>query len=96
MDRVYLPGLPERDLAERRVSDDLRAEVAPHVARARALFAATSEVPDACDPAVRAGMRLARSVYSRVLDRVERLGFDVVRGRAGLNPIELARAVVRP
>jgi 15-cis-phytoene synthase len=92
LDRVYLPGLPEHDLAHRRPSDDVRGRVAEEVGRARALFAETEDVP--AEPTVRAGMRLARSVYERVLDRVERLEFDVLRRRAGLAPWELARAAV--
>ena len=95
MDRVYLPGLPEADLARRRPSDDVRESVAAEVRRARELFAATETVPEACDPAVRPGMRLARAVYEGVLDRVERRGFDVVGGRADLNALELGRAVLR-
>jgi 15-cis-phytoene synthase len=95
MDRVYLPGLPEDDLAERRPSDDVRERVAEEVARARALFAATEDVPAACDRAVRSGMRMARRVYGEVLDRVERLDFDVVGRRADLPPWELVRAVLR-
>ena len=95
MDRVYLPGLPEADLAERRASDDVRGSVAAEVERARALFAATHDVPEACDPSVRPAMRLARAVYEQVLERVERLGFDVVRRRAALAPWEIARAVLR-
>jgi phytoene synthase len=95
MDRVYLPGLPEDDLERRRASDAVRGRVALEVARARELFAATADVPAVCDPAVRAGMRLARAVYQQVLDRVERLGFDVVGGRADLPPWEIGRAVLR-
>ena len=95
MDRVYLPGLPESDLARGEPSRFTRAEVARQVGRARALFASTHDVPAACDPAARPGMRLARNVYEHVLDRVERLGFDVLRRRAGLPPWELARAVLR-
>ena len=95
MDRVYLPGLPEDALAEGRADDGVRERVAEEVARARELFAATEELPEACDAAVRPGMRLARSVYAHVLDRVERVGFDVVRRRADLWPWEVARAVLR-
>ncbi|HEX2085596.1 MAG TPA: phytoene/squalene synthase family protein [Solirubrobacteraceae bacterium] len=95
MDRVYLPGLPEDDLARRRATARVRERVADEVARARSLFAATAHVPEACDPAVRPGMRIARAVYGQVLDRVERVGFDVVRRRAGLWPWEVARAVLR-
>ena len=41
---------------------------------------------------MRPGVRVARGVYGRVLDRVERNGFDVVGRRAGLAPWEGARA----
>ena len=95
MDRVYLPGLPEADLERGEPSDGAREEVARQVERARALFAATQDVPEDCDPAARTGMRLARGVYEQVLVRVERLGFDVLRRRAGLPPWELARVVLR-
>ncbi|HEX8086049.1 MAG TPA: phytoene/squalene synthase family protein [Solirubrobacteraceae bacterium] len=95
MDRVYVPGLREEDLKRGAPSDEARGTVAEEVERARALFAETAEVPQLCDPSVRRGMRMARSVYERVLDRVERLGFDVLGRRADLPPWEVARAVLR-
>ena len=52
------------------------------------------EVPQACDRAVRPGMRLALAVYERVLDRVEAVGFDVLGSRASLAPWEVARAAM--
>jgi phytoene synthase len=94
LDRVYLPGLPEDDLARGEAGDRARERVAAEVERARRLFAGTRHVTEACDRAVRPGMRLARSVYVRVLDQVERAEFDVVRGRANLAPWEVARAAV--
>jgi phytoene synthase len=92
LDRVYLPGLPEDDLARGQAGDDARERVAAEVERARALFAATEALPEHCDGSMRPGMRMARAVYQRVLDRVEGLGFDVLRGRADLAPWEVARA----
>jgi phytoene synthase len=92
LDRIYLPGVPEEELARGRAGAAARAAVAREVGRARALFAATAGVPDGCDRAVRSGMRLARAIYARVLDRVEALGFDVVGRRAGLRPWEVAAA----
>ncbi len=90
MDRVYLPGLREADL-DRGVSDaQVRAMVAGHVARARELFAATEGVDAETSPAVRTGMRIARAVYMRVLDRVESMGFDVLGRRASLWPWQAA------
>jgi phytoene synthase len=95
LDRVYLPGLPEDELARGEAGPGMRAAVAAQVGRARALFAETAAVPDRCPPPVRSGMRLARAVYERVLDRVERGGFDVVGRRASLAPWELAGAALR-
>ncbi|MCW3010738.1 MAG: phytoene/squalene synthase family protein [Solirubrobacterales bacterium] len=74
MDRQYLPGWHE----------DSRAAVARQVGRARELFATTAGLHDEMPGAVRGGMRLARAVYERVLDRVEQLEFDVLRPRAAL------------
>jgi phytoene synthase len=79
LDRVYVPGLPEADLRTGEPSAAGRERIAAEVERARALFSATRAVPDRCAPAVRGGMHLARKVYERVLDRIERRGFDVVR-----------------
>lgn len=94
LDRVYLPGLPEDDLARGEAGAAVRERVAAEVGRARELFARTADVPDRCERAVAPGMRLARSVYARVLDRVEVLGFDVVRRSADLPPWDVARAAV--
>lgn len=93
MDRVYLPGLEEHDLSSRPVTGQLRERVAAEVVRARELFVVGGGVLDAVTPTVRPGMRLAMAVYQRVLDRVERIGFDVLGRRAALQPWELAAAV---
>lgn len=74
MDRQYLPGW----------EDDTRASVARQVGRARELFAITAGLHDEMPGAVRGGMRLARAVYERVLDRVETIEFDVLRRGAAL------------
>ena len=39
-------------------------------------------------------MRLARAIYERVLDRVERIGFDVLGRRTALGPRGARGAVV--
>ena len=93
LDRVYLPGLREDDLRAGAATPRLRAQVAREVARARALFAETAGVPAALAPSMRTGVRLARAVYARVLDRVERNGFDVLERRARLAPWEATGAV---
>ena len=92
LDRVYLPGLPEDDLASGQAGEAARERIAGEVGRARELFARAAQVPDACERAVRPGMRLALAVYGRVLDRVEARGFDVLAAGASLPPWEVARA----
>jgi phytoene synthase len=92
LDRV-LPARAARGRpGPRRGGDGARERVAAEVARARALFARTGDLPERCERTMRPGMRMARAVYERVLDRVERSGFDVVRAGADLPPWEVARA----
>lgn len=93
MDRVYLPGMAEDELAAAVAGDVVRARVAEEVLRARTLFADSMEVTAAVNPSVRPGMRFAAAVYTRVLDRVERVGFDVLGRRTTPRPWELAGAV---
>jgi len=93
MDRIYLPGLGEQDLASQRASDAFRERIGAEAARARGLFAETRSVIGAVRPEMRAAMRLAGAIYERVLDRVERIGFDVLSRRTRLGPVELAGAV---
>jgi phytoene synthase len=101
LDRVYLPaedrarhGVSEADIADGRATAGFRALIAAEVARARELFATTAGLGDSLTPAVRPGVRLARSVYGRVLDRVEALEFDVLRRTAALPPWQLGRTVL--
>jgi phytoene synthase len=93
MDRVYLPGLPEDDLRAGAATAPLRERIAQEVGRARALFAETAGV--ALEPGVRHGVRMARAVYTQVLDRVERNGYDVLGARVRLRPWEAVRAALR-
>jgi len=96
LDRVYLPGedrarlgVTDQDIAARRVTDGFRVLLAQEVTRARRLFATTAILDDVVDPAILPGLRLARSVYERVLDRVEALDFDVLRHRVRLPPWQM-------
>lgn len=94
MDRVYLPGLDEDDLRRGVASPALRSRIAADVDRARRLFADTTDAEMHVPASMRRGMRLARAVYGRVLDRVERLGFDVVAGRTALGPGDVGPVAV--
>jgi 15-cis-phytoene synthase len=100
LDRVYLPaedleqfGVSVDQIERRELTPGFRCLVALEVERARSLFRASAPAADAVAPGVRRGMRLARSVYLGVLDRTERLDFDVLGSRPSLPPWELAQAV---
>jgi 15-cis-phytoene synthase len=93
LDRVYLPGVSAEQIARRQPSDGFRQLLAVEVGRARELFREGASAGDVVAPRVRRGMSMARSVYLTVLDRTERLDFDVLRRRVSLPPWELAGAV---
>ena len=95
LDRVYLPGLSAEQIARRQPSDGFRELLEVDVARARDLFREGAAAGEVVAPRVRRGMSMARSVYLSVLDRTERLDFDVLRRRVSLPPWELAGAVAQ-
>jgi 15-cis-phytoene synthase len=101
LDRVYLPGeerarlgVSVQDIAEHRMTDGLRMLLAEEVSRARCVFADTAILDDVVHPPTRPGIRLARSVYEGVLDRVEALDFDVLRHRVRVPPWQLGAAAL--
>jgi len=95
LDRLYLPGVNEEQIAKREPTHHFKASLALEVERARKLFADSSPALHAVGPRVRPGIRMASSVYVRVLDRVERLDYDVLRRRAGLSPWEAGRTLLQ-
>jgi len=95
LDRVYLPGVSAEQVARRQPSETFRRMLAVEVARARELFSEGAGAGEVVAPRVRRGMSMARSVYLSVLDRTERLDFDVLRRRVSLPPWELAGAVAQ-
>src|SRR3954451_21908397 len=91
LDRVYLPaedrerfGVGADDLAADVASPAVRALVAHEVERARGLFAGARPAIDSAPASVRPGVRFAAGLYSRMLDRVEATGFDVLGAKAGV------------
>ncbi len=92
MGRIYLPGLSESDLEQRTASAALRGHIAQQVARARQLFADSEALAALLPAPVRPGIKVARAVYLRVLDRVEENGYDVVTSSSRLRPWEAVRA----
>ncbi len=101
LDRMYLPdddrarfGVSEAEIARADATPGFRALLALEVDRARELFAEGDLALAAVEPRVRPGMRMARAIYERVLDRVETLEYDVLRRRATLPPWDAGRAVL--
>ena len=101
LDRIYLPaadraayGVAERDLAGGTASPELRALLAMEVRRARGLFAEAEPAVAAAPASVRTGVRFAVAVYLRVLDRVERIEFDVLGRGTAVRPWQLPGAAV--
>src|SRR3954469_24809445 len=91
LDRVYLPaddrerfGVGADDLAADVASPAVRALIAHEVERARALFAGARPAIDCAPASVRPGVRFAAGLYSRMLDRVEATGFDVLGTKMGV------------
>ena len=102
LDRVYLPaeelerfGVSTAEIARREPSAGFRRLLALQVARARSLFHASSPAAQAVSPGMRRGILMACSVYGAVLDRAEKLNFDVLRHRTDLPPWRVAEAVAQ-
>ena len=102
LDRVYLPasdrarfGVAECDLGATRAGPEVRALVAHEVGRARELFASAAPAIGATPRSVRPGVRLAVALYTRMLDRVEATGFDVLRRPGGVRVWDLPGAAVK-
>jgi phytoene synthase len=101
LDRVYLPaeerdrfGVAEEHLRDEHASPELRALLAHEVRRARRLFTEAEPAIAAAPASVRGGVRFAVGVYMRVLDRVERIDFDVLGRRAGVRAWQLPGAAI--
>jgi 15-cis-phytoene synthase len=101
LDRIYLPadererlGVTDDDLGRDSASPGLRGLVAREVTAARVLFAETGGAVAAAPPGARPAMRLARSAYLAVLDRIERVDYDVLGRRTGLRPWDAGRVVL--
>ena len=101
LDRVYLPaedrarfGVEEADLARDHASPELRALLAHELRRARALFAEAEPAIAVAPASVRSGVRFAVAIYLRVLDRVERIDFDVLGRRAGVRAWQVPGAAL--
>jgi phytoene synthase len=87
--RIYLPlddlasfDLTESDIQNKLVDDRWRNLMRFEIARARALYASTDEAIQELPAFVRRPVKLARVLYSQILDQIEANDFDVFRKRA--------------
>ena len=105
--RIYLPqedmarfGYTEAMLAEGCVNDQFVALMQFEIARARRFYESADEGIAYIPPACRLPVELARTLYSRILDKIEANHYDVFRRRArttGLEKaVEVARRRLRP
>lgn len=86
--RVYLPqedlqrfGVTEDDIAARRVTPEFKELMRFEIARARALYANADRGIPMLAPGGRTAVRLARVLYSKILDRIEDADYDVFSAR---------------
>jgi 15-cis-phytoene synthase len=100
LDRIYFPaedrdrfGVRYEDFEAERATPGLRALIAQHVARARALFEAAEPAIAAAPRSVRSGIRLACAAYGRILDRAEAAGGDVLARRIGVGARDVPRVL---
>ena len=100
--RVYLPvedlarfGLTRADLERRVATPRVRALVAFEAARTRARYAEARRGIALLHPSSRACVRTASTLYGGILDRLERVGYDVFAGRVAV-PLPRRLAVAAP
>jgi outer membrane protein TolC len=86
---VDIPTLTERDLDARAMSPAWRAVMFEMAARTRALFDAGRAVADGLDGRLRYELRLTWLGGMRVLERLERSGFDVFTSRPTLGAADV-------
>ncbi len=93
--RLYVPradleaaGASESDLDARRITPAWRTALAAVAARTRALFDEGRGVADGVSGRLRWELRLTWLGGVRILDRLERDGFDVFRRRPALGPAD--------
>jgi phytoene synthase len=90
MGRIYLPGedlarfgCAEEDLARGTVTDGIRELLRFEIARARALYrSAAAGIPYLVDGGSRFCVKVMSALYERILDVIERNGYDVFSERA--------------
>jgi len=100
--RIYLPledmerfGYTEAMLSAHIVNDQFIALMQFEIARARACYASADLGIPALPASCRRPVQLARSLYARILDKIELGGYDVFRRRARTSRLEKAAEAIR-
>ncbi|MFZ4507570.1 MAG: phytoene/squalene synthase family protein, partial [Fimbriimonas sp.] len=100
--RVYLPTedmekfrVSEDDLRGARLTDDFIELMKFQIARARGLYEAADPGIPLLPPVAQKPVRMARILYSRILDRIEARNYDVFSGRARTSKIEKLQVAAR-
>lgn len=100
--RIYLPqedlrrfGVSEEELAHGAMSDRFRALMAFEIDRARQLYRRADIAIPALPREARKPVRLARVLYSGILESIERNGYDVFTRRARTTKLEKAGALLK-
>lgn len=93
--RIYLPqddmatfGITEADLYKGEVTEPFRDLMRFEIARARALYQIADEAIPRLPRAGQKPVRLARVLYSRILDRIEAMDYNVFASRARTTKLE--------
>jgi phytoene synthase len=91
-DRIYLPqeelarfGVAERELKDRRATSAFTELMRFQVQRVRELYRQAEPLLDLIEPDSRRCTSLMGAVYSRILERIEELGYPVLKRRVGLS-----------
>jgi phytoene synthase len=100
--RIYLPledldrfKVSEKDIAERRFTPEMREMIAFQIDRARALYAESDPGIERIPSPGRLPVRIARVLYSRILDRLEAQDLNIFAGRARTSLAEKAAVALR-
>jgi phytoene synthase len=100
--RIYLPqdemasfGVTENDLQEARVTPAFVALMKFEIDRARALYRQADAGIPLLPTSAQKAVRLARVLYSRILDRIEQRQYDVFGARARTTPVEKVHMATR-
>ena len=100
--RIYLPledmerfGYTEKMLAESVINDQFIALLQFEIARAREFYAASDLGIPYITPECQLPVKLARVLYSRILDKIEANNYDVFRHRARTSSLEKTAEFVK-